>query len=166
MLKTVIIVQEAIRQRYESGGELMKIIIEEPKDGDEDQIIVKCRNLSPEIFQLLSKLKPQELLIAYIDNEVHRLHPSDIYYIESVDKKSFLYGEATVYESKHKLYELEEMLQYNDFLRVSKSFIINLNKLKSFSSVISGRLEAILANGERIIISRQYVGILKMRLGV
>ena len=144
----------------------MKIVIEEPKDGDEDEIIVRCRNISPEIIQMLNKLKPQELLIAHIDNEVHRLHPSDIYYIEAVNNKTFLYGEVLVYESKHKLYELEETLQNNDFLRVSKSTIINLSKLKSFSPAISGRLEATLINGERIIISRQYVGILKMRIGV
>ncbi|MCL2527893.1 MAG: LytTR family transcriptional regulator [Defluviitaleaceae bacterium] len=144
----------------------MKIIIEIPKDGDEDEIIVRCRNLSPEIVQMLNKIRPQELLIAYINNEVHRLHPSDVFYIESVNNKTFLYGEANVYESKHKLYELEEMLQNNDFLRVSKSLIINLNKLKSFSPAISGRLEAILTNGERIIISRQYVSALKTHIGV
>jgi len=144
----------------------VKIIIEIPKDGDEDEIIVRCRNLSPEIVQMLNKIRPQELLIAYINNEVHRLHPSDVFYIESVNNKTFLYGEANVYESKHKLYELEEMLQNNDFLRVSKSLIINLNKLKSFSPAISGRLEAILTNGERIIISRQYVSALKTHIGV
>jgi len=144
----------------------MKIIIQEPKDGDEDEIIVKCHNLSPEIIQLLNKLRPQDLLIAYINNEVHRLHPSDIYYIEAVNNKTFLYGEARVYESKHKLYELEEMLQVNDFLRVSKSLIINMNKLKSFAPVLSGRLEAVLTNGERVIISRQYVSALKMHIGV
>ena len=144
----------------------MKIIIEEPKDGDEDAIIVRCRSLSPEIMQLLNKIRPQELLIAYINNEVHRLPPSDVFYIESVNNKTFLYGETNVYETKHKLYELEEMLQNNDFLRVSKSLIVNLNKLKSFSPAISGRLEAILTNGERIIISRQYVSVLKTHIGV
>ena len=144
----------------------MKIIIQEPKSGEEDEIIIKCRNISPEIMQLLNKLKTQELLIAYIGNEIHRLHPSDIYYVESINNKTFLYGKDNVYESKLKLYELEELLRFNDFLRVAKAFIINLNKLKSVSPVLSGRLEAVLANGERIIISRQYVGILKEYLGV
>ena len=144
----------------------MKITIYDPKDGEEDEIIVKCRNISPEIVQLLNKLKTQGLLIAYIDNEIHRLYPSDIYYVEAVNNKTFLYGETRVYESKLKLYELEEMLQTNDFLRVSKSLVINLNKLKSFAPTFSGRLEAVMANGERVTISRQYVGVLKERLGV
>jgi len=144
----------------------MRIVIQEPKDGEEEEILVKCRNLSPEIVQLLNKLKTQGLLIAHIDNEIHRLHPSDVFYVEAVNNKTFLYGEAHVYESKLKLYELEELLHTNDFLRVSKSLIVNLNKLKSFAPVLSGRLEATMANGKRVIISRQYVGVLKQRLGV
>jgi len=143
----------------------MKIIIQEPREGEQDEIIVKCRNISPEIVQLLNKLKTQGLLLAHVDNEVHRLHPADIYYVEAVNNKTFLYGETRVYESKLKLYELEEMLNANDFLRVSKSLIINLNKLKSFAPVLSGRLEAVMTNDERVTISRQYVSVLKERLG-
>jgi len=144
----------------------MKIIIQEPNHGEEDEIIVKCRNISPEIVQLLNKLRTQGSLIAHVDNEIHRLYPTDIYYVETVNNKSFLYGETRVYESKLKLYELEELLHHNDFLRVGKSLILNLNKLKSFAPVLSGRLEAVLSNGERVTISRQYVGVLKERLGV
>jgi len=144
----------------------MKITIQEPRDGEEEEIIVKCRDISPEIVQLLNKLKTRGLLIAYIDNEIHRLHPLDIYYVEAVNNKTFLYGETQVYESKLKLYELEEILQSNDFLRVAKSLIINLTKLKSFAPVLSGRLEAVLTNNERVTISRQYVSVLKERLGV
>lgn len=144
----------------------MKVTIEDIKDGEEEEIIVRCRHISPEITQLLNKLKAGELLIAYIDNEVHRVHPSDVYYIEAVNNRTFLYGANSVYESKHKLYELEDILQESDFLRVSKSFIVSLDKIKSFSPVLSGRLEAVLVNGERIIISRQYVNTVKERLGV
>lgn len=144
----------------------MKITIEEPKIGENDEIIIKCHHLNPEIMHLLSKLKSQNTLIAYIDNEIHRLLPSSIYYIESVNNKTFLYASDATYESKHKLYELEEILQSHDFLRVSKSFIINIDKIKSFVPVFSGRLEAVLTNGERVVISRQYVNALKERLGV
>jgi len=144
----------------------MKITILEPQDGEEDEIIVKCRDINPEIILLLKKLRTQGSLIAYINNEIHKLHPADICYIETVNNKTFLHGETGVYESKQKLYELEEILQSSNFLRVAKSLIINLNKLKSFSPVLSGRLEAVLTSGKRVTISRQYVGILKERLGI
>lgn len=144
----------------------MKIIIEKPHDGEEEQIIVKCHNISPELLNVLNTIKARgNLLTAYVGNEIHRVNPLNILYIETVDNKTFLYGESNVYESKQKLYELEE-LAMNDFLRISKSAIINLSKIKSLIPSMSGRLEAVLSNGERVVISRQYVNELKKNLGV
>lgn len=144
----------------------MKIIIEEPQDGEEEQIIIRCHQMTPEFLRVLALLKSQDLLIAYNGNEIHRVQPSGIYYIEVVDNKTFLYCKNMVCESKLKLYELEETLTSNDFLRVSKSIIINLRKIKSLSPALSGRFEATLDNGEKIIISRQYVVDLKKKLGI
>ncbi|MCL2870052.1 MAG: LytTR family transcriptional regulator DNA-binding domain-containing protein [Coriobacteriia bacterium] len=145
----------------------MKIVIEEPQDGEEEQIIVKCHELSPELLNVLNSLKTVDSkLIGTIDNKIFRVDPSDIYYIESVDNKTFLYGQSNVYESKQKLYELEEALAAKSFLRVSKSLIINLKKVESLAPALSGRLEAGLANGEKVTISRTYVNKLKDALGV
>ena len=144
----------------------LKIIIEKPLDGEEEQIVVRCNNISPELLSVLNTLKAQgNLLIAYVGNEIHRVSPSDILYIETVDNKTFLYCEKNVYETKQKLYELEDMAN-PDFLRISKSAIVNLSKVKSLVPSISGRLEAVLFNGERVVISRQYVNELKKSFGL
>ena len=105
------------------------------------------------------------MLIANIGNEIHRVSPYDIFYIETVDNKIFFYYERSVYEAKYKLYELEEMYM-PDFLRISKSVIINLSNIKSLIPALSGRLEAVLINGEKVTISRQYVGELKKNIGI
>lgn len=144
----------------------MKIVIEEPLDGEEEQIIVKCRQLTPEFLRVLSLLKVSNMLVAYDGSEIHRIEQPKIYYIEVVDNKTFLYCKDKVYESKQKLYELEEVLASNDFLRISKSVILNLSKIKYLSPALSGRFEAALDNGEKIIISRQYVVDLKKKLGI
>jgi len=144
----------------------LKIIIEKPQDGEEEQIIVKCHNISPELFYALNTIRVEgSLLIAYTGNEIHRVNPSDIFYIEAVDKKTFLYCKRDVYESKQKLYELEA-LAIKDFLRISKSVIVNLSKIKTLIPSFSGRIEAVLTNKERILISRQYVNELKKHLGI
>jgi len=144
----------------------LKIVIEKPLDGEEEQIIVKCHDISPEILSVLNSLKTSgSLLNAYIGNEIHRVNPADVLYVDTVDNKTFLYSAKTMYESKQKLYELEE-LKLRDFMRVSKSSIINLSKIKTLVPSISGKLEAILNNGERVVISRQYVHELKRNLGV
>lgn len=144
----------------------MKIVIEQPQDCEEEQIIFKCRQMTPELLRIISLLKAQDALVAHDGNEIHRIRPTAVYYIEVVDNKTFLYCKDKVYESKQKLYELEEILLNSDFLRVSKSVILNLSKIKSLSPALSGRLEAALDNSERVIISRQYVGDLKKRLGI
>ena len=71
------------------------------------------------------------MLVANIGSEIHRIAPEDVFYIEAVDNKTFLYCERAVYEIKQKLYELEE-LQINDFLRISKVTISRkyVNELK------------------------------------
>ena len=144
----------------------LKIIIEEPPANEEDRIIVQCRNISPELLSMLNSLKtPSNILVAYIANEIHRVNPSDIFYIEAVDKKTFIYCERDVYESRQKLYELDE-LAMNDFLRISKSVIVNLSKIKTLIPSLSGKAEAVLTNKERVVISRQYVNELKKNLGI
>jgi len=144
----------------------MKIIFEEPSAGAEERIIVQCHNISPELIKILNSLKtPNNMLIGYMDSDIHRVSPSDIFYFEAVDKKTFIYCVRDVYESKLKLYELEE-LAMNDFFRISKSVIVNLSKIKSLTPSLSGKVEAVLSNKERVIISRQYVSELKKALGV
>ncbi|MCL2571497.1 MAG: LytTR family transcriptional regulator DNA-binding domain-containing protein [Defluviitaleaceae bacterium] len=144
----------------------MKIIFEQPKDGDEDKIIVSCRHVTPEIMQLLDRITNQGSLIGYIDNKIYKVNPSDIYYIETVDRMTFLYAEGYVYESKQKLYELEEYLRPWNFLRIGKSCIANLEKIKSVSPMLNRRFDVVLANGERVIVSRQYVNNLKEYLDI
>ena len=141
----------------------MKIIIEEPKESEEEQIIFRCREMTPELLQIIARLKA---LVANLGTQIHRIRPSDIYYIEVVENKTFFYCKEAVYESKQKLYELEESLANSDMLRISKSVMLNLSKIKSLSPALNGRFEAILDNGERVIISRQYVAGLKKRLGI
>ena len=66
-----------------------------------------------------------------------------------------------VYESKFKLYELEQFLDAKTFFRANKAVIVNLNKIQSLSPAFGGRFEALLKNGYKVIISRNYVPKLK-----
>ena len=95
-----------------------------------------------------------------------RILPSAVYYFEAVDNRVFAYLEKEVYETKLKLYELEERLAGTDFFRASKSTVINLAKVESLSPAFNGRFEAAMKNGEKLIVSRQYVPVLKEKLGL
>ena len=149
------------------GGDALKITIEDALPGAEDEIIVRCSQLDDNLLQLINSLKQGNLkLNAYKDGQIFFLEPKDIYYFESVDQKVFAYGQEKVYETKNKLYELEELLPTNTFFRATKATILNLDMIKSLMPAFGGRFEALLKNGERMIISRQYVVDLKEKLGL
>lgn len=145
----------------------MKIIIEDIGAEEEELIIVRCRELNEEMLNLLKAFRQgEQYLTMYRNDNIFRLRPKEIYYFESVDNRTFAYAREEVYEIRLKLYEIENKLGGGDFFRASKSSIVNLVQIKSLSPAFSGRLEAELRNGEKVIISRQYVPELKSRLGL
>jgi len=145
----------------------MKIIIEECKPEEEDQIIIRCKELDENILKLISDLKMGQKKLAGIkDGNITMIDPNNVYYFEGVDNKVFLYCKQNVYETKLKLYEIEEEYSNTNYFRASKSVILNVTKIKSISPAYSGRFEAQLFNGEKVVISRQYVPELKKKLGL
>lgn len=145
----------------------MKIIIEECCPEEEDQIIIRCKDLDENILKLISELRMgQRKLTGIKDGNITLIDPVNVYYIEGVDNKVFLYCKQNVYESKLKLYEIEEEYKNSSYIRASKSVILNVSKIKSISPAYSGRFEATLFNGEKVVISRQYVPELKKKLGL
>lgn len=145
----------------------MKITIIDCPEGEEDEIIIKCRQMDEQMLKMIRALKVgQERVTGMKDGKLVQISPKEIYYFEAVDNRVFLYMEREVYEVRHKLYELEEQFRGTDFFRASKSTILNLAKVKSFAPFLGGRFEANMKNGEKLVISRQYVPILKERLGL
>lgn len=102
-------------------------------------------------------------IIVSKENKKYLCKIEDIYYAESVDKKTFIYTKDECYQIKKRLYELEEELNAS-FFRCSKSMIVNIRKIRYVKSELNGRMNAQLLNGETIVISRSYVGELKKKL--
>lgn len=144
----------------------MKISIEEIQKDEKEEIIVRCHEITDDLLQLISRLNKKDHLLGYKEDAIHRLRFSQIYYFESVDNKVFIYCEDTVYESRQRLYELEEICQGKKFFRASKSILLNLAKITSVRPTLSGRFEAKLNNKEKVLISRHYVPVLKEMLGL
>ena len=145
----------------------MKITIETPKPGEGDEIIIRCNSLDERLLNLIYSLKTeQDKLTGYTEDKIVKLIPKEIFYFESVDNKVFAYTANGVYEIHKKLYELEDQYGNSDFMRVSKSSIVNLAKIAYIRPIFNGRFEAKLKNNEKMIISRQYVADLKKKLEI
>ena len=145
----------------------MKIEINVDDKIEETCISISCKGLSPELERMLAMMRILEKkLAATKDGETFLLDVSEIIYVETIDRKSFVYTKDGVYESGLRLYELEEQLEECGFCRVSKSCLIQLRKVRSLKSDINRRIRVTLDNGEVIIASRQYADAIKKRIGI
>lgn len=145
----------------------MKITIQDIPEGEEDEIIIRCRKVDEGLLKMIYALKAgRDKITVSKEDKLFQIQPSSVYYFEAVDNRTFAYLEADVYETRFRLYELEERLIGTDFFRATKSTIINLAKVESLSPAFSGRFEVCMKNGEKLIVSRQYVPLLKEKLGL
>ena len=145
----------------------MKITILEKQADEEDEIIIKCDYLDDNLTKLINQFKNVKgKLNLYKDDKIVFVEPDEVLYFESVDDTVFAYTKDCVYETKSKLYQLENDLPANTFFRANKAVIVNLDKIDSLSPVFGGRFEAMLQNGYKVIISRNYLNTLKELLGL
>lgn len=137
-------------------------------DTIEDTIItIRCRKQDDEIKNLVSILQMQDhKLLGRYRGEDYVLSLDDILYMETMDKQVYLYTQTTIYTSDLRLYEIEERCIEYDFLRISKSTIINFQKIQSLRPDLDGRIQVTMKNNKKLFVSRQYAPILKKRLGV
>lgn len=145
----------------------MKVTIE--RDQKENVVFaeIHCREVTEDVSRLERHIRNFDTFIAAKEDGSNvNVSIEDIYYIESVDKKTFIYAEKNVSTTDKRLYELEELLDNNDFFRCSKSMIVHLNKVVSLKPEITRNIRATLKNGEIVVISRRYAAELKKLLGI
>lgn len=145
----------------------MKVVINTDESANDLEVTITCKKLTPEIEKIIAMLRMIEMqLIGTCRGETYIINVDQILYIETVDKRTFLYTQDKVYESNLKLYELEGQLEKWNFFRANKSCIINFMCIQSIRADIDRKLQVTLSNGEKIIVSRQYSDYIKERLGV
>ena len=128
---------------------------------------IHCREVTSETERLERYISRfDERLQATSEGNTYNVQIDEILYIESVDKKTFLYTSGHVLQTEKRLYELEELLDEKTFFRASKSVIVNLNKITKLKPEVTRNILATLTNGEVIVISRRNVKALKELIGV
>ncbi|SHM66820.1 LytTr DNA-binding domain-containing protein [Anaerosporobacter mobilis DSM 15930] len=135
----------------------MKINLFQKKELCEEYADIYYREMSEEIRNICSIFGEKKFELYGIDNEEKQLLSiQDIYYFESVEKRTFAYMKTKVYQIQYNLAELEDRLSEQGFIRINKSVVINIFKIKKIRSELNMRVQAQLLNKEEIIISRHY----------
>ena len=143
----------------------MKLIINTDERYTETEITVNCNRMNDDVEKLLAAIRMFDMKLTGRKNgEQHIIDLKNVIYIESIDRRTFLYTTQDVYESSCKLYELEEKLKDRDFLRASKSCLFNPLHIQSLKSDLEQKLTLTMEGGIKIVVSRQYSGIVKEKL--
>lgn len=145
----------------------MKIEIDIDEKYKDVTVGVKAPALTQDIEKIVSMLRMIDMQIAVKkEDEIILLDTAQILYIEAVERNTFVYTKDDCYESNLKLYEIEQELLNQGFIRISKQSIVNLKKVKSLRAEINRKIRITLVNGEQILVSRMYADELRKCLGV
>ena len=140
----------------------MKLTVEERPDLEEAEVTIRC----PAIDRRGRAIMADCRLLGTDGTGTFIVEPSEVLYAETVDGRTFLYGRDRVLESPLRLYELEEALAGTEFVRASKSLIVNFDHVRALRPYLNARLELVLSNGESVIASRQYAPAIKQKIGL
>ena len=145
----------------------MKIAINIEPSASETSLLVTCKELTPQIEKLLAAIRILDKQItAKKEDVLYLIDLADVFYIEALERNTFIYTDKEVFDSQMKLYELESTLAQYGFIRVSKNTICSLRKIKSLKSEVDRKIKITMENGYQIIVSRMYADELRKKLGV
>lgn len=146
----------------------MQIEIKIDSTCKEPKVIVVTDKMTSEINTLVQRLSEDSprILSGFRDDTLEVLEQSDIFRLYASAGKIFAVTSRGEYTLRLRLYELEERLDKNCFVRISNSEIINLKKVKNFDLSFTGTICVSLSDGTVTYVSRRYVSKIKQILGI
>ena len=121
-------------------------------------VIVEYPEYDQTVERLVNKIK--NLSISFTgkaDGKTFSIDISDIYYIENVERKIFLYSKKDIYRFDGNMTDIDQAIVDTDLVRISRTCFMNVSHLREIMQMKNSHLEAVLDNGEKLIVSRKYL---------
>ena len=130
------------------------------------RVMVQGPEDSPELQQIVALLQSNSDRLWLMDDHQKTVSvlPQRVLWAETVDDKVFVYTADAIYRAPFSLTALELRWGGARLFRCAKSTVVNLNAVQQLASRPGGRIEALLPNGEKILISRRYAPLLRAKL--
>ncbi|MBR3139436.1 MAG: LytTR family transcriptional regulator, partial [Methanobrevibacter sp.] len=137
-------------------------------DIEESYADIHTNELSDNISKAISILESEDvndMLAVKKGSDIALLESSDVYMFRVEEKQVKVYTENDEYVIKKPLYQVEDSLG-NDFLRISKTTIVNFKKIERVAPSLRGMMFVQLKNGLKDNISRKYLPDFKQALNL
>lgn len=146
----------------------MQIEIKIDSSCTEPKIIVMTASMTEDVNMIIKKLSMDspQVISGIKDDKLEVLEQTDLIRMYASSGKIYAVTEKGEYIVRLRLYELEERLDKNQFVRISNSEIINLKKVENFDLSFTGTICVKLTNGTITYVSRRYVSKIKQILGI
>lgn len=134
----------------------MKITLQKIENGTEE-VIIKYHAMTEQIDSIINYINRQEeKWVVCKDGQQFVISPQNVIYLESVDGITYLYTDEDVYRTGLSLAAAEAAYMEEGYFRCSKSMVINIYRIQKLKSEPGNRIDAMMDNGEHVIISRRY----------
>ena len=150
------------------GGEQMQIEIKIDSGFKEPKAVIFTDKVTDEITELVRQLSDESssIIAGFKDDTAELLEHNDIFRIYASNGKVYAETANDTLTLRLRLYEAEQRLDNQIFVRISNSEIINLKKVTNFDLSFVGTICVKLSNGTVTYVSRRYVAKIKQILGI
>ena len=136
----------------------------------EPETVITTSAMTDEVNRVVNYISNLEntsfMITGQKDGKIELLDQENIIRLYAENGKMFAKLEQAAYQIRLRLYELEERLDNEKFVRISNSEIVNLKKVKGLDLSFAGTICMELENGEVSYVSRRYVSKIKKKLGL
>ena len=138
----------------------MKIKIEIDESLSEDEVLIRCRGLTEQVTEIQKAVSEvvntSKRFVFYRGNTEYYLALDEILFFETDGDGINAHTRDNIYQTKYKLYELEDLLP-GCFMRISKSSIVNTNHIYSISrNLTASSVVAFAGTHKQVYVSRYY----------
>lgn len=109
---------------------------------------------------------PSEKIVAFKKDEIKIIDYKEISRFYSENNKLYLDSKRERYLTKLRIYELEERLPRNKFIKISRSEIVNLDYVEKLDLSFTGTIALKMKDGKVTYVSRRNIKKFKEILGI
>lgn len=121
-------------------------------------VIIEYPKWSDTVDTLARKIEMMDIsFVGRVDEKSVSISISDIYYIENVERKLFLYTRDNVFRFDGSMSDIEKRIIDTGLVRISRTCIMNTDYLREIKQIRNSHLEAVIDNDEKLIVSRKYL---------
>ena len=143
----------------------MKLMLQHKKELNDVELEIRYPEMTERISKMIQLIRQYDFVIeGFEDDKVYQIPLEQVYYIETSDRRTFIYLDQIVYESRKTIQAIETLLEGSTMVRIGKSILLNISMLKSVKPYPNHRIIVELINGEHLVVSRKYIVSLKERI--